>query len=318
MRIVIPDDYQDIVPKLACFSLLQGHEVVCYREPAADDDELVARLQPADVVVAIRERVTFSRAVLERLPRIKLLALVGRHAKTVDFEACAALGIPVVTGSTASPVAPAELTVALMLASRRNVAREAARLQQGLMPDTLGFRLRGSTLGILGFGKIGALVAQAGHGLGMTVVAWGREGSQQRATAAGYRAAASRQQFFAESDVLSVHVRYAPETAGTITAADLALMKPTALIVNTARAELFARGALVAALRAGRPGFAAVDVYDEEPVSVGSDPLLAMENVLCVPHLGWAEWDTFEQYFGETFQAIATALNSAPARESPA
>ena len=311
MRIVIPDDYQAIVPKLACFGLLQGHQVTCYREPAKDDDELVARLASADVVVAIRERVTFSRAVLERLPQLKLLALVGRHARTVDFDACAALGIPVVMGKTASPIAPAELTVALMLASRRSVAREAARLQQGLMPDTLGIRLRGSTLGILGFGKIGALVAEAGHGLGMKVVAWGREGSRQRALAAGYGAAASREQFFAESDVVSVHIRYAPETAGTVTAADLALMKPTALVVNTARAELFAPGALVAALLAGRPGFAAVDVYEQEPVSAGSDPLLAMENVLCVPHLGWAEWDTFEQYFAETFHAITAHLAGA-------
>ncbi len=306
MRIVIPDDYQGLVPQLACFALLRGHEVTCYRAPAASEDELVARLLPAQAVVAIRERVTFSRGVLERLPSLRLLALVGRHARTIDFSACRDLGIDVVTGQTASPVAPAEMTVALILASRRNVAREAARLQQGALPDTLGHRLRGSTLGILGFGTIGTLVAEAGRGLGMEVLAWGREGSLRRAVAAGHRAAASREAFFAQADVLSVHLRYAPETAGSISAADLAGMKPTALVVNTARAELFAPGALVAALRAGRPGYAAVDVYEDEPVSPGSDPLLAMDNVLCVPHLGWAEWDTFEQYFGETFRALVS------------
>lgn len=308
VRIVIPDDYQDIVPKLACFGLLRGHDVVCHRTPAADIDELVSRLQGADVVVAIRERVTFSRALLQRLGSLKLLALVGRHAKTIDFDACRELGIDVVMGRTASPVAPAELTVALMLASRRNVAREAARMQRGDWPDTLGHRLRGSTLGILGFGNIGALVAEAGRGLGMRVLAWGREGSRQRALAAGHEAAATREEMFERADVLSVHLRYGPETAGAVTGADLARMKPTALLVNTARAELLQPGALVAALRAGRPGYAAVDVYEEEPVRPGSDPLLGMENVLCTPHLGWAEWDTFELYFSETFKAMAEYL----------
>ena len=306
-RIVIPDDYQDIVPRLRGAALLAGHEVVRFRAPAADADELVARLQGADVVVAIRERVTFSRAVLERLPDLKLLALVGRTAATIDFAACRDLGIPIVTGSTASPVAPAEMTVALILASRRQVAREAARMRHGDWPDTLGHRLRGTTLGILGFGTIGSLVAEAGRGLGMRVLAWGRDGSRTRAEAAGHEAAPSRDAFFAAADVLSLHLRFNAETAGSVTAADLGRMKPTALLVNTARAELIEPGALLAALRAGRPGFAALDVFDHEPVPPG-DPLLAMDNVLCTPHLGWAEWDTFELYFSETFKAVAEHL----------
>lgn len=307
-KIVVPDDYQNVVPRLACATILRGHELVCYREPAANLDQLVDRLQGADVVVAIRERVVFSRDLLSRLPGLKLLALVGRHAKTIDFDACQALGIPVVTGSSASPVAPAELTVVLMLASRRQVAREAARLQRGDWPDTLGQRLRGTTLGILGFGTIGALVAEAGRGLGMRILAWGREGSLARATAAGYEAAASRDAFFEQSDVLSIHLRYNPQTAGTIGPADLARMKPTALLINTARAELIQPGALLAALQAGRPGFAALDVFDTEPPRPGSDPLLAMDNVLAVPHLGWVEHDTFELYFSETFRAVAAHL----------
>ena len=317
-RIVIPDDYQDIIPSLACTALLQGHELVRYREPAAGLDQLVDRLAGADVVVAIRERVTFSRDLLRRLPGLKLLALVGRHAKTIDFEACEELGIAVVTGATASPVAPAELTVALMLASRRQVAREAARLLHGAWPDTLGHRVRGTVLGILGFGTIGALVAEAGRGLGMNVMAWGREGSLRRAREAGHEAAASREAFFATADVLSIHLRYNPQTAGSVTAGDLARMKPTSLLVNTARAELIKPGALLSALRAGRPGFAALDVFDVEPPTVGTEPLLAMPNVLCTPHLGWAEWDTFEQYFGETFQAVAEYLSGSQPSGQPA
>lgn len=311
MRIVIPDDYQDVVPRLACFSLLQAHEVVCYREPAASEEELAARLSGADIVVAIRERVNISRSLLERLPSLRLVALVGRHASTVDFAACTELGIDVVTGRSGSPIAPAELTVALILASRRNIPHEVMRLDRGEWPDTLSHRLRGSTLGIFGFGRIGALVADAGRGLGMRVLAWGQEGSRQRAAAAGHEVASIRSEMFERSDVLSLHLRLAPETHGAIGRQDLDRMKPSALLVNTARAELVQSGALIEALRAGRPGFAAVDVYEDEPVTGSDNPLLSMPNVLCTPHLGWAEWDTFELYFSETFQAILDYLDKA-------
>lgn len=306
LRIVIPDDYQDVVDRLACFALLRGHDVVRYREPAADLDELVARLDGAEVVVAIRERVTFSRALLERLPSLRLIALIGRTASTIDYAACNALGIGVATGHSGSIVAPAELTVALMLAARRNIAFEAARMKAGEWPCTLSHRLRGSILGICGFGKIGEMVAEAGRGLGMRVLAWGREESRRRAAAAGVEFTDNKAALFERSDVLSLHLRLGAATHGMIGPEDLARMKPTALLVNTARAELIAPGALVAALQAGRPGFAAVDVYEDEPVMHGDHPLLRMPNVLCTPHLGWAEWDCFEQYFSETFAEIAT------------
>jgi D-3-phosphoglycerate dehydrogenase len=304
MKIVIPDDYQDMVHKLACYSLIAKHDVTRHRGPARDLDQLVERLRDADVVVAIRERVNFSRALLERLPRLKLLALVGRNVGTIDFAACTALGIPVSTGKSNSPDAPAELTIALMVASRRNVALEAERMRRGDWPCTLSHRLRGSTLGIFGLGAIGRLVAAAGHGLGMKVLVWGQQGSAERAKAAGYEVAASKEDLFARSDVLSLHVRLKADTSGIVGTADLARMKPTALIVNTSRAELIAPGALVAALEAGRPGYAAVDVYEKEPVTGGNHPLLKMPNALCVPHLGWAEWDNFELYFGEAFEQI--------------
>lgn len=314
MKIAIPDDYQDMVHKLSCFARLAGHEVVRFREPARDLHHLVERLHDADVVVAIRERVTFSRELLTRLPRLKLLALVGRGAATIDYAACTELGIPVTTGASNSPTTPAELTVALMVAARRNVALEAERMKRGEWPCTLSHRLRGSTLGIFGLGVIGSLVAEAGRGLGMNILAFGQQGTAARAGAAGYEVAASKAAFFERSDVLSLHLRLKADTRGIVGAEDLARMKPTALIVNTARAGLIAPGALVEALANGRPGYAAVDVYEHEPVMGGNHPLLKMPNALCLPHLGWAEWDNFELYFGEAFEQIEAFARGAPLR----
>ena len=249
MKIVIPDDYQDIIGRLQCFALLQGHEVRRYRTPARDQGELAERLGEAEVAVAIRERVEFSRALIERLPRLKLIALVGRHSRAIDYAAATEHGIRVATGISGSPEAPAELAVALMLASRRNVATEAERMRHGEWPTTLSYRLRGSTLGIFGLGAIGALVAEAGRGLGMKVLVWGREASRAKARAAGYDIAASQAELFERADVLQLLVRLSHDTRGIVTAADLARMKPSALFVNVARAELIEPGALVAALR---------------------------------------------------------------------
>jgi D-3-phosphoglycerate dehydrogenase / 2-oxoglutarate reductase len=314
MKIVIPDDYQDMVDQLACFSLISHHDVVRHRTPARNLDELAARLRDADVVVSIRERVEFSRALLERLPRLKLIALVGRNSQMIDFAACTALGIPVATGESNSPVAPAELALALIVASRRNVALEAERMKRGEWPCTLSHRLRGSTLGIFGLGAIGQLVAEGGRGLGMDILVWGQKNSLAKAAAAGYAPATSKQELFERSDVLSLHVRLTQETRGLVGAEDLARMKPTALLVNTARAELIAPGALLDALRKGRPGYAAVDVYEQEPVVNGDHPLLSMPNVLCTPHLGWAEWDNFELYFREAFEQINAYERGLPMR----
>jgi D-3-phosphoglycerate dehydrogenase / 2-oxoglutarate reductase len=304
MRIAIPDDYQDIVHRLKCFERLAGHEVLRFREPARDLDQLVERLRDADCVVAIRERVSFTRALLERLPRLKLLALIGRNSSVIDFAACKDLGIEVVHGSSASPAAPAELTMALILAARRNIVIEAERMKRGEWPSTLSHRLRGSTLGVYGLGTIGTLVAAAGAGLGMKILVSGRQGSMAKAKELGYATTAGKAELFEQSDVLTLHMRLNAETRGSIGREDLARMKPTALFVNTARAELVQPGALIEALRQGRPGFAALDVYEEEPVP-RDHPLLKMPNVLCTPHLGWAEYENFELYFGETFEQIA-------------
>lgn len=314
MKIVIPDDYQDVIHKLDAFKLLAGHEVTRYREPARDLDELVARLYPAECVVEIRERIEFSRALIERLPNLKLIALVGSRSRAIDDEAARDHQVLVSRGASGSPEAPAELAVALMLAARRNVVTEAPRMQRGEWPTTLSYRLRGSTLGIFGLGHIGVMVAEAGRGLGMKALVWGREHSLAEARAAGYEAAASKEELFERSDVLQLLVRLTPETRGIVTLADLLRMKPTALFVNVARAALIAPGALVAALEHGRPGFAAVDVYDQEPVLGGNHPLLKMPNVLCTPHLGWAEWETFELYFRECFEQIVNYAEGRPLR----
>jgi D-3-phosphoglycerate dehydrogenase len=314
MKIVIPDDYQDTVHKLDAFKMLAGNEVTRYRTPARDLDDLVDRLKPAEIVVEIRERIDFSRALIERLPNLKLIALVGSRSQAIDYAAATEHQVLVSAGKSGSPEAPAELAVALMLASRRNVVVEAPRLRAGEWPTTLSYRLRGSTLGVFGLGKIGQLVAEAGRGLGMKVLVWGRERSLAAARVAGYEVAGSKEELFDRADVLQLLVRLSRETRGIVTTADLARMKPTALFVNVARAELIEKGALVAALERGRPGFAAVDVYDEEPIIGGNHPLLRMPNVLCTPHLGWAEWDTFELYFRECFEQIVNYAEGRPLR----
>jgi D-3-phosphoglycerate dehydrogenase len=314
MKIAIPDEYQGIVPRLDCYKLLAGHDVTIFRDPAPDFETLVARLHPAEIVVAIRERVEFNRALIARLPNLKMIALVGRNATTIDYAAATEHGVMVSTGKSSAPVAPAELTVALMMAARRNIVLEAERMRRGEWPMTLSHRLRGSTLGIFGLGNIGSLVAEAGAGLGMRVLVWGQEASAKRAVERGYAVAASKADFFEQSDVLSLHVRLRPDTRGIVGPRDLARMKPTSLIVNTSRAELIAPGALLAALQAGRPGYAAVDVYEQEPVMGGDHPYLKMPNVVCTPHLGWAEWDNFELYFSETFEQIAAYASGDPLR----
>jgi len=304
VKIVIPDDYQDMVDQLPCFALIRHHDVVRYRAPARDLDQLAERLADADVVVSIRERIHFSRALLERLPKCKLIALVGRNSQRIDFAAATELGIPVSTGVSNSPVAPAELTLALIVASRRNIAREAERMKRGDWPNTLSHRLRGSTLGIFGLGAVGSLVAEGGKGLGMKVLAFGQKNTAEKAAAAGYEVARSKAELFERSDVLSISIRLQRETRGIVGLEDFARMKPTALFVNVARAELVQPGALLQALRKGRPGYAAVDVFEEEPITGGDHPFLKMPNVLCTPHLGWAEWDNFELYFSECFEQI--------------
>jgi len=309
MNIVIPDDYQDAVKHLACFGKLADHTVTIYNDTVKDIDSLAARFRDADALVLIRERTTITDALLAHLPRLKLISQTGKGIAHIDLDACTRRGIVVAAG-TGSPYAPAELTWGLVLAAVRRIPLEVARLKTGQWQTTIGTGLRGRTLGIFGYGKIGSLVAGYGRAFGMRVLAWGREGSLTRAQQDGFETAAGKEALFEQSDVLSLHLRLVDETRGIVTAADLALMKPSALLVNTSRAELIETSALVAGLSAGRPGYAAVDVYEDEPVV--DHPLLRMDNVVCTPHLGYVEQDSYELYFGAAFDQVLTFAAGRP------
>ena len=312
MNITILDDYQDAVRGLSCFAKLAGHSVTVHRDSVSDADALVARLAEADAVVLIRERTRIPATVIARLPKLKILSQTGGAGKHIDIEACTRAGIVVCAG-TGAPDAPAELTWGLILAAVRSIALEDRRLREGRWQTTLGRTLKGMTLGIYGYGKIGSLVAGYGKAFGMKVIAYGREASAKRAHAEGVKMAASRAELFSGADVLSVHLRLAPETRGIVTREDLALMKSDAVFVNTSRAELVAPGALEAALKAGAPGFAALDVFEGEPVLGARHPLLKMDNVVATPHLGYVTEDNYELYFGTAFDNILAVSAGKPA-----
>lgn len=303
MRIAIPDDYQGCVRTLEAFKALAHHDVQVFNDTLHSEDALAQRLAGFDAVVLTRERTRIGAALLDRLPALRLISQTGKVAGHIDLEACTARGVAVADGE-GTGAATAELAWALVLASRRHLVQEANRLQAGLWQGFLGQQLRGQRLGIWSYGRIGRQVAGFGRAFGMRVWVWGRETSIAAAQADGFDAAPSRPAFFAHSDVLSLHVRLSEQTRGIVTAADLALMQPSALLVNTSRAELIAPGALVQALRAGRPGFAAVDVFEQEPVRPGEEELLSLPNALCTPHIGYVERDNYERYFGLAFANI--------------
>jgi len=322
MNIIILDDYQDAVRKLRCASRLEPYNAKVHTNTVKGIGQLSVRLRDAEILVTIRERTLFPRQLLEKLPKLKLIAQTGRVGPHIDVDTCTRLGIAVAEGA-GSPVAAAELTWALVLAAMRRLPQYIATLKHGgwqqsglkalSMPPNfcLGMALQGRTLGIWGFGKIGQRVAGYGRAFGMQVQVWGSAASRENAVAAGYAAAPSREALFATSDVLALHLRLVPETRAIVTAADLARMKPTALLVNTSRAELIEEGALVAGLNRGRPGMAAVDVFESEPILQGH-PLLRLENAVCTPHIGYVELDSYEQYFGAAFDNVVNFIEQQP------
>ena len=304
MKIAILDDYQDACRGLDAWRILAGHDVSVFRDTLKDETALVERLRDFEALVLIRERTRFTGALLERLPNLRALSQTGKAGPHIDLDTCKRLGIAVLEGS-GSPYATAELTWGLIIAAMRRIPQEVENLKKGAWQQTVGRGLRGRTLGVYGLGRIGTVVAGYGKAFGMNVQVWGRQGSLDRASTAGLSPAASREAFFSTSDVLSIHVRLAPDTRGLVTAQDLAWMKPDAVFVNTSRAELVVPGALAGALAAGRPGSAAVDVYEDEPVLGAAHPLLAMGNAICTPHLGYVEKDGYELYFGAAFDNLA-------------
>ena len=305
MKISVLDDYFDTVRTLRCFATLAPFEVTIWNDHVQDVDRLAHRLRDTEALVLIRERTKIHAPLLARLPKLKLISQRSVYPH-IDIEACTRLGV--IVSSSQHPGAPcyaaAELTWGLVLAAMRQIPQQMAALKTGRWQIGLGGTIRGKTLGVYGYGRIGSVVAGYGKAFGMDVSVWAREASLARAQADGYTVARSKETFFEECDVISLHMRLVDATRGSVTAADLARMKPTALLVNTSRAPLVEPGALVDALRAGRPGMAAVDVYEEEPVLDTDHPLLLMENVVCTPHIGYVTRDEYELQFADIFDQI--------------
>jgi D-3-phosphoglycerate dehydrogenase / 2-oxoglutarate reductase len=313
MKISILDDYHDTLPTLDCFSKLSRHDVEVWNDHVQDVDALAERLRDTEALVLIRERTEIRAPLLRRLPKLRLISQRSVYPH-IDVDACTECGVVVSSSMHAGTpsYAAAELTWALVLAAMRQLPRQVAALKAGTWQVGVGHTLRGKTLGVYGYGRIGGVVAGYGKAFGMNVWVWARSGSRQRARGDGYTVAPSKEAFFSECDVLSLHMRLVDATCGIVTAGDLAAMKPTALLVNTSRAPLIEPGALVAALKSGRPGMAAVDVYEAEPVLDARHPLLAMENVVCTPHIGYVTRDEYEVQFSDVFDQIVAYATGTP------
>jgi D-3-phosphoglycerate dehydrogenase len=312
MKIAVIDDYQNAFKTLKCYPKLAGHEVVIYTEPETNVQKIAERLKDADAVILTQQRTAFPRALIEKLTKLKLIGQTGRAATHVDLEACTEHGIVVLAGGSGNSNATAELTWGLILSALRNLPFEVKRLKEGRWQSTLGIGVNGKTLGIYAYGKIGSIVAGVGKAFGARVVCWGREGSTGRAKAAGFDVAKSREEFFAECDIISLHLPLNKDTRGIVTRDNLGRMKPTALLVNPSRSGLIAKGALEEALKAGRPGRAAVDVYDQEPVLGADHPLLKMDNVTCTPHLGYVTRESYEEYYAVVVDDIVAFAAGKP------
>jgi D-3-phosphoglycerate dehydrogenase / 2-oxoglutarate reductase len=307
VKITILDDYFDTLRTLSCFRKLDGHDVTVWNDHVQDVDTLTDRLRDTEVLVLIRERTQVRAELLGRLNALRLISQRSVYPH-IDIDACSRLGIIVSSDQHAGTpsYAAAELTWGLVIAAMRQIPQQMSALRSGSWQTGLGRTLRGKTLGIYGYGRIGSTVAGYGKAFGMEVVVWAREASLERAWTDGYTVAASKREFFEACDIVSLHKRLVPETRGMVTRSDLLRMKPTALLVNTSRAQLIAPGALVESLRFGRPGMAAVDVYDEEPLRDPKHPLLAMDNVIATPHIGYVTRDEYEVQFSDVFDQIVS------------
>lgn len=322
MNIVILDDYQDAVRKLQCAAKLEAYPAKVYTNTVKGLGQLSVRLRDADIIVLIRERTAMNRQLIEKLPKLKMISQTGRVGPHLDVQACTERGIAVAEG-VGSRIAPAELTWALILAAMRRLpqyignlkhgAWQQSGLKSGSMPPNFGIgcELHGKTLGIWGYGRIGKVVAGYGKAFGMTVLIWGSEASRQSAQDDGYSTAASREAFFEDSDVLSLHLRLGESSHHVVSASDLARMKPTALLVNTSRAEIIETNTLISALNRGRPGMAAVDVFETEPILQGH-ALLRLENCICTPHIGFVEQNNYEVLFGSAFDNVVNFIKGTP------
>jgi D-3-phosphoglycerate dehydrogenase len=311
MNIGIPDDYVDMVRSLDCFARLAGHDVSIWNDACRDVEVLAKRMRDIEALVLLRERTVLPDALLARLTKLRMITINGPHPN-FSLEACTAGGILVCAGHGRRSYATAELTWGLVISAVRHIPQEMARLRGGAWQGQIGTVLRGRTLGVIGYGRIGKVVASYGKAFGMKVLVWSRDRGQREARDDGLEVCPDRESLFERSDVVSLHIRLVPETRGFVRASDLARMKPTSVLVNTSRSGLIEPGALVGALRQGRPGHAAIDVYESEPVFGADHPLLKLDNVICTPHLGYFERDQMEAYYSDQFDRVLAYAAGAP------
>jgi D-3-phosphoglycerate dehydrogenase len=313
MRVAILEDYQRASPALACFAKLAGHEVAVFSDPLRGEDAIAAAVKDFEALVLVRERTRITASLLAKLPKLKLVVQTAKIGPHVDVKACQARGVTVCDG-TGSPLSTAELTWGLILAAARRIPQENARLRNGQWQGSVGFQLAGRSLGFVGYGRIAQRLTAYARAFEMSVAVWGRESTLEKARAAGVKAVASADELFSTCDIVSVQLRLNPETRGIVKYAHLSRMKPDALFVNASRAELVEPGALERALREGRPGCAALDVFENEPVMDASHPVISMPNVVATPHLGFVERGSYEKYFGDAFDAVNAFAAGKPVR----
>lgn len=311
MKIAILDDYQDIIRSLDCFKLLAGQDVVVLHHTEKAPAKLAAFLSDVEVIVLTRERTRINEELLSLLPKLKLISQTGKVSSHIDLAACARHNVAVAEG-IGSPVAPAELTWILIMNTLRQIPQAIEGMKNGQWQINIGSTVHGKTIGIWGYGKIGKMVAGYAKAFGARVMIWGSEASRENAVKDGFSKAATKEDFFREADVVSLHLRLNEATAGIVKAADLGLMKPSSVLINTSRAELIEKGALLQSLRNGRPGFAGLDVYEEEPVYNIEYDYLNMRNVICTPHLGYVEKNSYELYFGKAFENVTGFIEGRP------
>lgn len=311
MKIAILDDYQHAVKALDCYKILEGQDVLILDNTEQNEAVLAAQLKDVEVLVLIRERTAITNSLLDQLPGLKLISQTGKISNHLDLAACTRHGIAVAEG-TGSPVAPAELTWALIMNTVRAIPQAIQGMQAGKWQVNIGAVVQGKTIGIWGYGKIGKMIAGYAKAFGARVLVWGSTASRNNAVSDGFAMAATKEEFFSNADIVSLHLRLTAATSGIVTAADLDRMKPSSILINTARAELIEKGALLKCLRKGRPGGAGLDVYEEEPVYDPGFELLKMPNVVCTPHLGYVERNSYELYFGKAFENVVNYINGNP------
>ncbi|MGH6738026.1 MAG: D-2-hydroxyacid dehydrogenase family protein [Bradyrhizobium sp.] len=313
MKVTVLDDYFDTVRTLDCFAKLGGHDVTIWNDHVQDVDKLAERLKDTEALVLIRERTQIRTPLLERLPKLKLISQRSVYPH-IDIDTCTGLGIVVSSSQHAGTpsYATAELTWGLALASSRMIPQQVASLKAGHWQFGVGSTVRGKVFGVYGYGRIGAVVAGYAKAFGMEVMVWAREPAMEKARTDGYETVASKAAFFEQCDFISLHMRLVDATRGIVKADDLARMKPTATLVNTSRAGLIEPNALVNALRAGRPGYAAVDVFEKEPLRDTADPMLNMDNVIATPHIGYVSRDEYEIQFTDIFDQIVACAAGTP------